>query len=98
MFEKGLEGMVGLCYNFGSDEKLVSVGVMVVLGSQFVLWVEGLKCEVNDYIVLNYFYEYEGEFEKERCVGNIFVKGEIVSVGGLWIGECSFVGIVYINC
>lgn len=93
MPENGYEGNVGLRYNTGSDEKLVSAGVTVGLGDQVALRVEGLKREANDYIAPDYFHEGE----KERRVDNTFAKGQTVNVGLSWIYDRGFTGISYSN-
>lgn len=58
MPNNGLEGQVGLRYNTGSDEKLVSAGVTAALSDQFALRIEGSKRKANDYITPNYRVEH----------------------------------------
>ncbi|MEN8352521.1 zinc piracy TonB-dependent receptor ZnuD [Acinetobacter towneri] len=58
MPNNGLEGQVGLRYNTGSDEKLVSAGVTAALSDQFALRIEGSKRKANDYITPNYWVEH----------------------------------------
>ena len=93
MPEKGYEGQVGLRYNSGSDEKLVSAGATVALGSQVALRVEGLKKDAQNYIAPDYLHEGE----KERRVDNTFAKGETLNLGLSWIYERGFSGISYSN-
>lgn len=94
----GQEGHVGVRYNSGNDEKLANAGVTIGLGSNVALRVEGLTREANDYISPNYFHEHEeGDFEKERRVGNTFAESDNVNVGLSWIGERGFAGVSYSN-
>ncbi|NWK53169.1 TonB-dependent receptor [Acinetobacter sp. SwsAc5] len=58
MPNNGLEGQVGLRYNTGSDEKLVSAGVTAALSDQFALRIEGSKRKANHYITPNYWVEH----------------------------------------
>lgn len=97
MPEKGYEGQVGVRYNSGSDEKLVSAGVTAAIGNQLALRVEGSKRKANDYIAPDYFHDHDGELEKERRVGNTFAEGQNISVGGSWIHDRGFVGLAYSN-
>ena len=97
MPEDGLEGTVGLRYNSGSDEKLVSAGVTAGIGENFALRVEGSKRNANDYIAPDYFHEHDDELEKERRVGNTFAEGQTVNIGGSWIHDRGFVGLSYSN-
>ncbi|WP_179993911.1 MULTISPECIES: zinc piracy TonB-dependent receptor ZnuD [unclassified Acinetobacter] len=61
MPNNGLEGQVGLRYNTGSDEKLVSAGVTAALSDQFALRIEGSKRKANDYITPNYWVEHHDD-------------------------------------
>lgn len=61
MPNNGLEGQVGLRYNTGSDEKLVSAGVTAALSDQFALRIEGSKRKANDYITPNYWVEHHND-------------------------------------
>jgi iron complex outermembrane receptor protein len=93
MPENNYEGNVGLRYNSGSDEKLASAGVIVGLGDQVALRVEGLKRDANDYIAPDYVHEGE----KERRVDNTFAQGQTVNLGLSWIYDRGFTGISYSN-
>ena len=93
MPENNYEGNVGLRYNSGSDEKLASAGVIVGLGDQVALRVEGLKRDANDYIAPDYVHEGE----KERRVDNTFAQGQTVNLGVSWIYDRGFTGISYSN-
>lgn len=95
MPQNEIEGQVGLRYNSGNDEKLASAGITAAVGEQFALRVEGLKNKSKDYIAPNYFHEHDGEFEKEKRVGNTFAEGQTVNIGGSWIHDRGFVGLSY---
>lgn len=97
MPENGYEGNVGIRYNSGNDEKMAHAGVTVGLGSNVALRVEGLKRDANDYIAPDYFHDHDGNFEKERRVGNTFSESENINLGLSWIGERGFAGISYSN-
>lgn len=111
MPNNGLEGQVGLRYNTGSDEKLVSAGVTAALSDQFALRIEGSKRKANDYIAhAGYFTEHshheedgngneieEIHREKARRVDNTFAEGQTVNIGGSWIHDRGFVGLSYSN-
>lgn len=112
MPNNGLEGQVGLRYNTGSDEKLVSAGVTAALSDQFALRIEGSKRKANDYITPNYWVEHhddeaghedhdhddEGTYlDKARRVDNTFAEGQTVNIGGSWIHDRGFVGVSYSN-
>ena len=95
MPEKGYEGQVGLRYNSGSDERMASAGLTAAIGDQFAVRIEGSKRKANDYIAPNYQHEHEGQFERERRVGNTFAEGENLNVGASWIHDRGFVGLAY---
>lgn len=112
MPNNGLEGQVGLRYNTGSDEKLVSAGVTAALSDQFALRIEGSKRKANDYITPNYWVEHHDDeagyedhdhddedthFDKARRVDNTFAEGQTVNIGGSWIHDRGFVGLSYSN-
>ena len=97
MPNNGLEGQVGVRYNSGNDEKLVSAGATAAIGDRFALRLEGSKNKSNDYIAPDYFHNHDGELEKERRVGNTFAEGQTVNVGGSWIHDRGFVGLSYSN-
>lgn len=112
MPNNGLEGQVGLRYNTGSDEKLVSAGVTAALSDQFALRIEGSKRKANDYITPNYWVEHHDDeaghedhdhddegthLDKARRVDNTFAEGQTVNIGGSWIHDRGFVGLSYSN-
>ena len=97
MPEKGYDGKIGARYNTGSDEKLVTGGVTLGLGSQFALRLEGAKKNANDYITPNYYKEHDGHLDYERRVSDTFAKGDAFSIGGSWINDRGFVGVAYSN-
>ncbi len=111
MPEDGLEGSVGLRYNSGSDEKLLSAGATAAVGDQFALRIEGSKRKANDYIAhAGYVTEHihhetdangneieELHREKARRVDNTFAEGQTINLGGSWIHDRGFVGLSYSN-
>ena len=99
MPENGLEGVVGVRYNSGNDQKLASGGVTAAVGEQFALRVEGTKHRANDYRAPNYveIHPHDDHFheEKKQRVPNTFSEGETVNIGGSWIHDRGFVGVSY---
>ncbi len=79
------------------------------MSDHFALRIEGSKRKANDYITPNYWVEHHNDeaghedhdhddegthFDKARRVDNTFAEGQTVNIGGSWIHDRGFVGVV----
>lgn len=88
--EKGYEGELNTRFDTASKEKVVSLGVTTKLSDHFLLRLEGLKRDSDNYRVRQF---NAGELIKH--VPDTYNKSQVGTIGLSWVGDKGYLGVSY---